>query len=203
MSDEFSFNRYSPDWDGKPVIQYYQGSNFVYVPIPKCASSTMMFRLGIKKYPLETKENISKIQKEKFTIIRNPYSRLLSAWNGKLLKKLGSSITNIDGFYYGMPFKDFIYKLNDLPPNLMEQHFAPYYTILNGLDIKYYGKVETFEQDYLMLKSKYDIPDSNKFHAITGVGKKYEDYYDSEMYKIVNKIYENDFILFNYKMIEK
>lgn len=203
MGKDFSFNRYLNNWDGVPVIQYYEGSNYVYVPIPKCGSSTMLNRFGIKKYPFNTKENINNIDKIKFTIVRNPYSRLLSAWYGKIKNQLGSGITNIEGFNYDMSFKEFLLAVNNLPNHLCDEHFAPITTILKNVKIDHIIKVESLNDEYEKLIKKYNLPQRYTNMAITNIGEKYMDFFDDEMYKIVNKKYYDDFKIYNYEIITK
>lgn len=202
MSNIFSFYKHSNNWDGHPKIQYYEGLDFVYVPIPKCGSTTMMERFNIKSYPLIDPYKINQFNKFSFTIVRNPYTRLVSTWYGKLKKRWGSDITNINGFYYDMPFKEFIIKVCETEDEDCEQHFAPYHVILNKVNIDYVINLEEFDDEYNKLRSKISLPQSNKIRGTTNMGNMYQDFFDEETYKLVNRKFEQDFISYNYNMIE-
>jgi hypothetical protein len=159
-----------------------------------------MKTLGIKNYDLINPKQISNNGKFKFTFVRNPYSRLVSCWYGKIKKRWGSDITNIHGFYYDMTFDDFIQQIYHTDYYDHEQHFAPYNVILDGLVVDFVGKVESFETDYDKMKVKFNLPEVLKNSAITNTGKEYDKLFNRETFDMVNEKFYSDFIDYGYEM---
>ena len=198
--DRFTYHRYR-NWDGETYgIAYQEFDNSLFIPIPKCASSTLRARLnGPKIYEIENVDVLKNINKFKFTFVRNPYSRILSCWSGKIKNKFGSAITNMDGYHYDMTFEEFVKKVYETPNYLCEQHFAPITTIVGDIEFDFFGKIETFETDYNTLSNLIDVPKVSINHAVTKVGEKYKEYFNQELYEMVNDKYDADFKRFNYK----
>ena len=134
----------------------------------------------------------------RFIFVRNPYKRLLSAYQYKFnhLKKedffhLLNSLSNSDftdkKFIHLMPQFNF-YKVNDIVFKL-----ETFYSEENKIINLFNSEIKFFFQ-YL------------KEHAsVTNKAKKkisLEEFYDNESLQLVNKIYKKDFLLFEYDIKE-
>lgn len=123
-----------------------------------------------------------------FTFVRNPYQRILSAFRHKTNKKA------IDAFKQFI--KNKLKTINfDNNYNFKNIHYYPQYMFLcdekNNVNdnIKIY-KLDEYKQDFLKLPN-LQVKDVNL-----------KEYYDDEMLKIVNEVYQKDFELLNYDILE-
>lgn len=146
----------------------------------------------------------------KFTFIRNPYDKIVSAW--KYLNKLKNldtaylnKLSNVDNV-----FKNFLLN-KDIVNNYAYFHsfISQYNQLLNlkdELDIQYYGKFENLNEDLIEVLTKIGAPikhssyiESNRIINSTKNDINYIDYYDDECIKIVNNYFNDDFEQFNFK----
>jgi len=128
----------------------------------------------------------------KFTFSRNPFDRLISAWN------------DIDRDKYPN-FRDFVYNgifdENGKPKRLHYQKQTNLLgdTGIKNFDLDFYGKVENLNKDweeYCKLTGTTCV--KLGYHA-KSEHKPFQDYYDEELMTMVALIYENDFKEFNYR----
>jgi len=133
-----------------------------------------------------------------FGFVRNPYERVYSAYQERI-RQWGET----------REFNDFLKDLNDI--NIRYDynfiHFCPqHYFFYNGKKCiaDFIGKMESINEDYFIIQSILDIeglelPKNNVTEKI--VNQNYLSFYDDESIKIVNALYEKDFLLFNYNML--
>lgn len=148
----------------------------------------------------------------KFAFVRNPFSRLVSAY--KFRK-----------YHMKMNFKDFV--ISGLPAKNYYsgayRHIIPQYDyIYNEKDellVDFVGKLENFQNDFDVICSKLKINDSTLPHINSSSGnsskgiknkiktlfnqkktenKHYSSYYDDEIKKIVTEMYKKDLETFGY-----
>jgi Sulfotransferase family len=136
----------------------------------------------------------------KFAFVRNPWDRLVSCWNDKVVVKSGG----IFGFSESQAaemlrfenFVDFVSGVNvkDCDPHLRLQCEA---IDLNNVD--YLGRLETFEADFREICGRLGIPcdaiESRNVHP----RKHYREYYTDELREKVARIYQRDVQIFGYK----
>lgn len=157
------------------AFDYYK---CIFVHIPKAAGvsvSTGLFgnyggghktiREYQKIYPAKTFNKYFK-----FTFVRNPYDRVLSAYN--FLKTGGMNEDDkawADKYIIqNEPFDDFI--LNRLDETLMYSwyHFMPQVHFLMNdegtINLDYIGRFENLEQDYVFIKNKIGLKGNNLTH---------------------------------------
>lgn len=207
----------SVDWRG--IVDFDFG--FFFNRIPKSANSTVVINLaqlkfGIQVSSVEAKNSfmhpshLSEQQMQlfeslfKFTIVRNPYTRTLSAYLDKILRHR----KKISSFNYKSnhtpSFSDFCNYLKDggLYSNI---HWAPQSEILllpvNRFD--YIGHVESLYNDlkfiYKQITSYNKISDfKSHIPHQTNASQKLRQYYNNKNQEIVLDLFRNDFDKFGY-----
>jgi len=137
----------------------------------------------------------------KIAIVRNPFSRLFSAWNNKIknLKKPRF------GFEKAETFNNFIKKIYNTFEDDFDRHFMPQYrfvTFNNKILSNYIIKMEELDTEWPklqeLLKEKYNIQLADLPQLNTSSVQNYEEYYTEETRKMIEEKYKKDFQIFNY-----
>lgn len=155
-----------------------------------------------KKLDSYTKKDFEAIFK--FTIVRNPWTRTVSAFRYLKRYKVINSNISFEWFVNNIlsSYENNINKLI-LPgwQNRLEFHVALQYpnAYFDGQQyVDYVAKVETISKDWNYIASKIDcpfkLPHANKLPKVN-----YKDYYSKETKNIVERVYNQDIELFNYK----
>lgn len=184
----------------------------IFVHIPKTAGISVSVSLlgksignmsALYYLALFGKEDFNKYFK--FAFVRNPFSRLVSAF--EYLKAGGGGPLDVNEVQSVKPYKsleDFV--LNHLTPATAKsnRYFRPqHYFICDSDDkmlVDYLGRFETIEQDYEYIRNKIASGEPLKKLNITRANKRgVEEYYSNkEVLQKVIAIYDKDFDLFGY-----
>ena len=204
------------------------GFSYMYAIVPKSACSTIFKILD----SIETQRNdLEEIyygllhkngyQAEKlidrsifkFTVVRNPFVRILSAYLDKIvgrdsyreffLQGLGFTIHEI------VSFKDFLKrifeKVDKENVSILNEHFRPMWalTLSEIIPYDFIGKLENFPNDLEIILDKLGInePAAKFFFAphATCSNKKIPLYFDQESINLVLEIYKKDFEIYGYE----
>lgn len=132
----------------------------------------------------------------KFSIVRNPYDRLLSEYYWTPIKDIGykSGATKAEFLDYVSN----IVKNNLYSNNIYNEHFIPQYMFVYGkkLLVDNIFKYEDLEFVKEFLKKKLNI--NNEF-PILNKSKFEKEGWNERQKERIYKLYSHDFILFNYK----
>jgi len=190
----------------------------IFVHIPKCAGTSMEQFLkdygnndidyfGVfnnrSLHHLTAYELLMSLRKKKFgkyyrfSIVRNPYDRLLSEYYWCPLINIGYKYNKTkDNF---LKYVIFLFKNKNKMLSVYNDHFIPQYDFLyenNNLIVNNIFKYEHFSYVNDFLKKKLNI--NNDFITINKTNFEKEDW-TTEQKELIYKLYKNDFILFNYK----
>lgn len=186
--------------------------NLIYFAFPKCASHWVQYELEIRGNNLFKekwndcdinychvnpilyieKNNIDVNETFMFSIIRNPYERLVSSW-----------IFGKNNNYSYKTFEEFIYNIENNKNNLLNLPFCWMFLPLDIYFGKYLDNIKFFKLEELdtfihFMKEKYNIEirnykvnESNHLH--------YSKYYTKNLINIVENIYNYEIKTFNYK----
>ena len=162
---------------------------------------------GIMKYFMSSKIHSEKLnmnmekwnQYTKFTFIRNPYDKIVSAW--KFINKVNYTTTT---------FEDFLKSKDTCNSYTYFHAFITQYdhllNINNELNINFLGKFEELNDNLsnILLKLNGKIKHSraiktNRKKNSSGDSINYVGYYRDDLIKIVNKLFEIDFIKLGFK----
>jgi hypothetical protein len=194
----------------------FKNHSALFIHIPKAAG--ISFHQGIyKRESLGHVSIVAFIQQYgekkiedifKFTIVRNPYDRLASAYN---YLKQGGRNKNNDREYQKFiikfeNFEDFVLNGFDTDEYLTIEHLLPQVYWLyddNGLvQMDYIGFFESIDKDFKIIASKIGkdatahlLPQENK------TLKKEEISFSPTMRSVVNRIYSEDFARFGYEKL--
>jgi hypothetical protein len=214
-------------------------NEYIYIRIPKCANSTVVATLdhyvpigeksiyenrdiGDVKSKFDNMSDLSYYEAKHllesgfiFTIVRNPYKRLLSAYldkfrTDKYKDRYGHEISK-----YGNDQINFVafcrwIKSEGLRKNA---HWIPQTEYIENVgfgNVDYIGKVETLEKDIMRVLRKIGVKKDiklrephfypkKKFTHSTNADKKVSSYYNQECIDIVRSVYSNDFQRLKYR----
>jgi hypothetical protein len=197
------------------ISEKYQ---FLFIHIPKCAGTSIESFFGYdydNKLCFEhnfnnighpkhlTLNNYEKILNEesikkifKFTIIRNPFDRIVSAYNYSLYsdKIYWNGRNDYDYKKSLLSFENFIKQFKIKIPNSFD-HFIE--TKENKMD--YIIRFENINDNFKELCNILNIKDKNlPFENKTPNRKNYRDYYDNKTKDIIYSIFEKDLKKYNY-----
>lgn len=132
----------------------------------------------------------------KFSIVRNPYDRLLSAYYWTPIPDVGykSGKTKVEFLNYVSR----VVKNNKYYDNIYNDHFMPQYMFIynNKLLVDNIFKYEDLEWVVSFLKKKLDI---KKEFPLLNKSKIKKDFWNDNQKERIYKLYHQDFFLFNYK----
>lgn len=149
----------------------------------------------------------------RFTFVRNPYIRLVSAYQDKVANNKAEKIIVLN--MMGMPdadpetteisFEEFVQVASEHAPERQDQHWMPqvYTTCAYWTNHDFVGKMETFGEDFDKLSSllKGNLKDHYQYHAPhrSNAKESYKDYYRSDDIRAkVIDMYGEDFERFGY-----
>lgn len=202
----------------KPGFQYtlktFEDNKCIFFHIPKSAGisiSTSLFgHLAgghIDAYTCRLIFGRKFWQYFKFTFVRNPFDRLVSAY--EFLKKGGHPLFPADQYFQNavlshyVDFDDFI--MNWLKPRQAwpVHHFRPqhdFVTLNNTLTVDYVGHFETLDADFKTVAKRLGIPNKlNHTNKTIGCKKSREAYFQNpRVVERVVEVYQRDFEIFKY-----
>lgn len=145
----------------------------------------------------------------RFCFVRNPYTRVLSAYLDKLLTNAWER--NLRGPPLGFPqgyipgFEEFLEAVRRQPAEERDIHWTTQSRLLNpvGLGYDFIGRFETFEPDFARICRHLQIElhpadlGFGKIHA-TGANRRTTEYLNGKSTALIQSIYEDDFLTFGY-----
>lgn len=139
----------------------------------------------------------------KFTFVRNPWDRLLSAY--VFLAKGGFNGKDAEWAKRNLApyanFQDFVRGWVNEKNIWTKQHFYPqsYFVTLDGqLAVDFVGRFENIDEDFATIAQRLGV-DARLEHLNSSGKKDYHDYYDEECADIVARVYREDIALFDYR----
>lgn len=195
-------------------LRQFDEHKCIFVHIPKCAGVSVCKSLfgnlcaghmDVVRYQLiYSEEEFNSFFK--FTIVRNPWDRLVSAYF--FLKKGGfhekdrrwaeENISDCPSFSRFV--RDYLHK----PKVFNYPHFRPQYTYMcdysGRLQVDYVGRLETITKDFDVIKLKIGLPDAElgKLNRRKNRFDGYRDHYDVVTRDIVANLYKKDIQLLGY-----
>lgn len=211
----------------KRLYMVDKANRAVYVEISKAANSSIkqsMFQAEIPddySMHMMTEVNgvrhVTQLTEEErgyyvFSFVRNPYSRLVSAYESKMhvdVEKFGRRW--FDSYLFGFltvdrGFEDFARKVCSIPEELLDQHVYPQYNLLYSKDGKcfadFVGKMESLSADYEPIRSRFGYAPLRHYNkSLAAMGKDWRDYYSKELADMVYEKYRKDFEAFGYEKL--
>lgn len=198
-----------------------------YIPIPKAANSSIRYSLlplaglasdeisDIQRVTEFDKVRFSKLAQEitsdwyVFTVVRNPYSRFVSAFTNKI----GERESIFRAFArMGISSRDSIQRFSKVvenyPRRLLNDHIMPQSMLLSRatkFDELRIFKVESLSKDWTSISQSIadrvgrPIPPLRNENASRG-GRNWRSYLTPEIIDFVNRVYADDFAAFGYEM---
>ncbi len=185
---------------------------FVFVAVPKTASTSIHNAWGITKHPppheyhmtLEEalKQNVECKDYFKFCFVRNPYQRFISTWfdlisnkNGHLYESwnsLGEEFVSFEQFVFKFPTSKWV--------NWVHFRKQVDYVKVDGLNkMNFIGRQEKFEEDFAEACRIIGIDKPNTQIVKASIRPRIEEIATKDYYDMISEVYHEDFEQFNYR----
>lgn len=233
--------KYVPTWDLEYLSHISLKHKYLFVETPKVACSTIKRTLQSIEYenpdfkhkdfvdvhkreyspllrPSQTEDYPSYVASEdvfKFCFVRNPYTRLLSAYldkiRGEQEKKYGILLQtgrDMTDYEAEIPFHEFVHAICEQPFSAMDIHWRPQYyqTFQDSINYDLVGRFESFSTDFenvitRVMKGDSEVARSylkNETRHATNASEMVRKFYGLRLsHKVYNK-YKIDFEAFGY-----
>lgn len=139
--------------------------------------------------------NMAKDSYHKFTVVRNPFARVVSFYVGK---GDGKVARRWYGAQKGDTFKEFVKKIYDLGLDELEEHLIEQY---EGFSLRFMDTIvhlENYEKEIEEIKSRYDR-DVKTYWSNKSGKDDYRKYYDEETREMVADLYSTDLERLSYE----
>ena len=147
----------------------------------------------------------------RFTFVRNPYTRILSAYLDKLITNEWERRRHLPALGFPLDvrpsFIEFLNKLSNISDGVRDIHYMTQTRLtghINGLDLSYVGRFENFRDDFMRLKRDFfsdpstdDYASFGRHHA-SNASEQIANFYGADEAALVRDIYAIDFIAFGY-----
>lgn len=233
------FNKSVGKWDLQYRVTIIPDFKCMYVAVPKVATSTIIKNLyylmhGEQRYLSdELRQSMQGIVQSKsgnaddlarqiiaiindkdyfkFTFVRHPYGRILSAYLNKIIQdpKEYRRLRPTLGFKIDedISFIDFLKRIREFDPQKLDGHFAPQWFLLGlnkSIQYDFIGRIENFASDFdyvinrLNHNQPLDTPILSQDGHATNAVHKLKQYYGAAEQALVAEIYEDDFKYLGY-----
>lgn len=192
-----------------------------YIRIPKAASTSMSAALLEKIYPTFHQNKLTEAQinfltdvnlqvhskdvgNTYFTIVRNPFSRLVSVYRDFFENK-DSHFIYRDYLFGILPkslsFPEFVDRISCIPDRLKDQHIKPQHLFLEyyqkqNIAVKVFKLEDPEKLNALLKEHSLQLPHLNKSQA----GYDYRQYYTPALHKKASLVYQSDLEKFGYSL---
>ena len=215
------------------------GANYVYLVNEKCGYNTITRALGayeanrmlpfpeprgFHKPPYEIEERYQRLASTdiyKFSCVRNPFVRVLSAYLDKIItvKNIwtrdaqGKIVEELEKWpreglkftvHEKISFEQFLRRLKEKPIKEIDNHFKPMWAVIMYPVIKYNKivRLENFDRDFQEVMNHFGIPgkpsDYRSAEHATKASDHLSTYYTKKCIKLVQEKYKEDFEYFGY-----
>lgn len=147
----------------------------------------------------------------RFCFVRNPYSRILSAYLDKIVGNEWERSRHLPNFGYEEnewpDFMDFLKRLARVPDFERDIHYRTQTRLtgrLGGLKMNDVYKFENFGENFRNFRHKIYGPEHDEnyadfgMHHASNASDKIDEYYNDESRRIVRDIYASDFVAYGY-----
>jgi hypothetical protein len=140
----------------------------------------------------------------KFTLVRNPWDRILSFYLNKIHGKdvLSGNFGTYPDFSDCKTFRDAILVLTTKNIEDCNYHYRLQTKSFPSDNIDFIGRCENFQEDFNTICDKIGIPKQKLPHLNKTKHKSYTEYYDDETKQIVAEKYAKDIEYFGYEFGE-
>jgi len=218
-SSIFRMNASKNSLNAEKVISHKH--KFIYIAVPKVATRSILDIL-IREPPVNldatlTEKKIARIIGENpelhkytlFTVVRNPWSRVVSSYRDKIerLDALTNAriVSRFPGLRQGMPFDEYVHWLCGPSgrDEWADRHWLSQHVFLLDENNKMLPvevlKFESLQVDFNRLMEGIGLPSLVLPHRLkTGSSESWKSYYDSNLYDLVAERYSTDISLFGY-----
>lgn len=189
-------------------IQLSNQKKYIWFLIPKCGSNSIRIFLR-KNSEIVSNEKLKEAVRAginwenyfKFIIVRNPWSRLLSAWQDKAQMQWNAKYEFPQfriQYFRQFHDKDFSFFVKNCKIN-RDPHLRPISDLVDISGIDFIGKLENLQEDLGIICDKIGIPHEQLPRKNRTNHKHYTEYYDNETRAIVAEKYAKDIEYFGYK----
>ena len=149
----------------------------------------------------------NKNYKKIFAFVRNPYSRIVSAYKHTIKRDFIFPLVRFHKFNQSMTFEEFVEAIYKIPNENCDGHFIPQSLLLTDLSgalipTKIF-KFENLQEGFNILCEESDI-NKTELEKVNSApdGPDFMTYYNSRTIKLINKKYDKDFKMFGYNKID-